>query len=757
MSEHGARLVDNGYPILPIRPGTKVPGVYKLGQWANYPDWTKHCSRSTKSFEVDIWARWPDAGVGCAGGSVVGVDIDILNDFALAHQIEGLAREMLGDTPALRIGLAPKRMLIYRAQTSFAGFKKHPIEILARGQQFVIEAIHPETGQPYHWPFESLADLDISQLPAVTEAQCRAFANAAFDRLPAALRPATLGADDGGPHHSSANLTGTFDAISDALSHIPNPDLPYDEWVRVGLALKGALGDAGEALYARWSAQSSKDVPVTTARSWRSYRPVSVGAGTIYYLAEQQGWACPPHLVMNGAVVWETGRHPAQALIEAASEIKPPAEAPANLFVPDAFRELDGVIGDFVSYTLASAIRPQPILAVAAAIAAVGVLAGRRYRSPTNLRSNVYVVGMAESGGGKDHPRKCIVEAFAKAGLAKLIGGNKIASGSGLLTALHRQPSILFQLDEFGQFLSIAIDKRRAQKHVAEIWDNLTELSTSAASIFLGAEYADQRDRPRQDIVQPCCVVHGSTVPGPFWKALQSGSLSDGSFARWLLFMTDDPIPDRVKKPRDISDVPERLLIGLKAVAQGADGWDDRAASFGPSGDPKPYVVPCDAAAERLLDDLADAVTAKQRAHLGTFRSALLARVWEHVVKLALIKAVSTNSAMPVIDAVAVRWAEQVVTYCTETMLRDAERFVADNEAEGQLKRVLDVIRKFGIHGVDGHKLADATKFLGGNRRRRTEIIDDLEESGAIVKQETITGKPGRRPVRYWASELVEN
>jgi hypothetical protein len=742
MADHGSRLIDNGYPILPILPKSKKPGIFQNGEWKDYPGWTKHCSRPTKSFEVDIWARWPDSGIGIACGTVVGIDIDIVQDFSLARAVEKIARDMLGDTRALRIGLAPKRMLVYRAVTAFAGFKRHPIEVLARGQQFVAEAIHPETGKPYFWPGDSLVDLDISQLPAVTEAQCRAFADAAFAILPAALRPATLGADDGGPHHSSDNLTGTYDAIADALTHIPNPDLPYDEWVRVGIAVKGAIGDAGEALYARWSGQSAKDVPDTTARNWRSYRPTSIGAGTIYYLAEQQGWNCPPHLVMNGAVAWETGNHPAQALIEAVAVAKPAAETPANLFVPAAFRDLDGVIGDFVAYSLASAIRPQPILSVAAAIAAVGVLAGRRYRSPTNLRTNVYVVGMAESGGGKDHPRKCIVETFAKAGLAGLIGGNKIASGSGLLTALHRQPSILFQLDEFGQFLGMAIDKRRAAKHVAEIWDNLTELSTSAASVFLGAEYADQRERPRQDIVQPCCIVHGSTVPGPFWKALQSGSLSDGSFARWLLFMTDDPIPDRVRKPKDINDVPERVIVGLKAIAAGADGWGKgNLAEAGPNSDPTPYVVPYDGAAEKYLDDLSDAITERQRANLGTVRSALLARVWEHVVKIALIKAISTNSAAPIIDLGAVRWAQQIVDYCTETMLRDAERFVADNQAEADVKRVLNVIRDAG--SLPRWKFNRDTRFLG-SERRRDEIVSDLVASAEIIEEPSGSGR-GRK------------
>ena len=33
MAQLGATLVDRGFPILPIQPNTKKPGLYKLGAW----------------------------------------------------------------------------------------------------------------------------------------------------------------------------------------------------------------------------------------------------------------------------------------------------------------------------------------------------------------------------------------------------------------------------------------------------------------------------------------------------------------------------------------------------------------------------------------------------------------------------------------------------------------------------------------------------------------------------------------------------
>ena len=190
-------------------------------------------------------------------------------------RIAELARERLGETSALRIGRAPKRLLVYRTEAPFKGFKLSPIEILCDGQQFVAFHIHPDTGRPYEWPEESLAEIDIGRLPAITEAQARAFAEEAYALLPENLRPARLAGGDASRARATAagDLRGTADAVTAALAFIPNADLDYDSWMRIGMALKGALGDDGESLFSIWSAQSAKDVPDFTAKAWAGFQP----------------------------------------------------------------------------------------------------------------------------------------------------------------------------------------------------------------------------------------------------------------------------------------------------------------------------------------------------------------------------------------------------------------------------------------------------------------------------------------------------
>ena len=222
-----------------------------------------------------------------------------------------------------------------------------------------------------------------------------------------------------------------------------------------------------------------------------------------------------------------------------------------------------------VDYMLATARRPQPVLAVGASLCALGALMGRKYRTESNLRTNLYVVGIANSGSGKNHSREVITELFVEAGLGHTLGGNKIASGAGLLTAVHRQPAILFQIDEFGMFLSAAADRKRSPRHISEILDIMTEIYTMAGTIFLGAEYANRDGKnERRDINQPCLCVYGTTTPIHFWNALQSSNVVDGSLARFIVFQSEDDYPEE-NEAAGIRTSPPELLDALKLIASG--------------------------------------------------------------------------------------------------------------------------------------------------------------------------------------------
>ena len=65
--------------------------------------------------------------------------------------------------------------------------------------------------------------------------------------------------------------------------------MPYDEWIEIGLAIKGALGDTAEGVEA-WlefcEQYEGNEVEVCLAK-WDSFHPKSIGAGTLLHLARE--------------------------------------------------------------------------------------------------------------------------------------------------------------------------------------------------------------------------------------------------------------------------------------------------------------------------------------------------------------------------------------------------------------------------------------------------------------------------------------
>ena len=766
MAQHGERLIDNGYRILPIMPGKKFPGRFQQGEWQAYPEWSRHCDRDTKSFEVDIWKRWPGCAIGLACGVTVGIDIDVWDDpnhpdyprgrpgedAEISIKLEALAREMLGDTPAHRIGQSPKRALFYRATEPFSGRKRHPLEVYGRGAQLVIHGIHPGTQRPYDWPEESLIDVDISRLPEITEAQALAWLDAAFLLVPDSFRPKSLSTASGvSSWHGPSDPRGTFDAIKSALEYIPNDDLDGSSWIMICNAVKAALGREGRELWVDWSRSSGKSGASgktnTAEKRFDSAKPRDVGAGSIYYLAEQRGWVPASDLILSGADAdLLDAPHPAAAFLAKleASEKKETLVPLPAVPVSSKIMDVGGIIGEIVDLCVRTAISPQPFLALAVAICCVGTLAGQKYKTRTNLRTNVYAIGIADSGGGKDHARGVVKEAMFAAGLKDYIGGQKIASGSGLLTSLERHSARLFMLDEFGQQIR-QMTGPKAPSHKAEIWTNFTELFTSAGGVYLGSEYSDQKLRPRIDLEQPCLSIYGTTVPGPFWSSLESGAMSDGSLARFLVFLTDNDYPDRNKKP-DTLEIPENLISALQLIVAGYDSGEPRGNLSGVV-KPVPYIVPTTPQADILLDRLTDDQTDWLRSTRGTPSTSVIARVGENVNKLAMIRAISNCPSNPEITDVDVKWATGLVEHCTRTMLREADRHVADNATEATHKRVLDIIRRSGTIGR--HELLRKTQFL--KAKELGDILAALGEMQLITTDLDKAGGAGRPGRSYSA------
>jgi uncharacterized protein (DUF927 family) len=178
----------NGYRPVPIYTRQKRP---RGNDWRND-------ALIDPPLAVTIEPDQEAMSTGIITGEVVGIDVDIF-DQPLVDRIVAIIERSLGVTSLLRIGFPPKILLVFRGAEEFTKLstglflladrpKKYAeakLEILATGQQFVADGIHPDTGRPYSWPVGSPDRVPLDQIPPITLEQAQAIIARARELLTA--------------------------------------------------------------------------------------------------------------------------------------------------------------------------------------------------------------------------------------------------------------------------------------------------------------------------------------------------------------------------------------------------------------------------------------------------------------------------------------------------------------------------------------------------------------------------------------------
>jgi hypothetical protein len=294
---YGAEIIDIGFAIVPIAVGKKAP---------NFDNWEK--SRSTKG-QLDEWIEngHKRAGVGILTKHTPGVDLDIRDD-ELAALAEKKARKIFGDAP-VRIGMAPKRLLVYRTDKPFKKMRSnkyrtpdpitddeyefHQIEILCDGQQFVAYHIHPDTNKPYVWTDEQIdkegeivqaggpRSMRAEELPVITEEQCQELIDWFEDQcegrgweLAKKQRMQSGGNVDLDNEfiEDTHQVDISYEKLRATLMLVPGAD-DHDIWFQVGMALYHQFdGDEdGRELWHEWSETAHNYDAEALDRRWDTF------------------------------------------------------------------------------------------------------------------------------------------------------------------------------------------------------------------------------------------------------------------------------------------------------------------------------------------------------------------------------------------------------------------------------------------------------------------------------------------------------
>lgn len=736
------RLRDNGYSVVPLRPGMKFP-ILK--------EWSKYCVEPADEDTFRLWMGWPECNVGLCLGLASGVmALDFDDD---VDDLHARIVKLVGDSPVKKAGK--------RGYTAFYRFGNERsvseriegvtvLDVLANGRQTVLPpSLHPE-GMRYRWLTDrTLENTPAGDLPAIDPA-AMAKVLKLFPGNTAVTKPA---------YRSEPFDFSDERDVAEALRFIP-PDVPYPEWRDIGMAIKDGCGGRGFAIWDEWSSRGEKyRGSAATRKTWDSFRGQGIHLGTLFHHAFSHGYVRPPE--ESGPTPYAPGgnleRGEPQKKTAAGeigkigiiAEVVDPQEIPDAIFygkidgkIVDEVFDAPGLPGLIASFINQTAIYKLPVLSLGAALAFSGMVMANKVESPTGLRSNIYALGVAESGSGKDWPRQVCKYLMLRSGLEKREMGEPV-SGSGLLTGLVNAGNAgLILIDEFGLFMQ-AMSGKTAGTHKKEIARYMMELYTSAGQVFLGPEYANKDGtNPRLTIANPCLSMFPTTTPSTFYDSITGKEVVDGFLARFLIFESDRYPIKQQEGRRELEDIPPELW-------QQIEYWKAQSVNSDPGSNlgefyTKPLRIPFTDGATKLFRDYGIAMRLK--AGRGDSRqsnlSSIYSRINENAIKLALV----ANENGQVDERVAT-WAIRTAEFCSGMLTTAVRESIGDNDHERLFKRLLKVIAEMEgeeLHplGVPHSQLLRKTRFM--DTRTRNEMLQEAHAAGDIEARQDPDREPGK-------------
>ena len=407
--------------------------------------------------------------------------------------------------------------------------------------------------------------------------------------------------------------------------------------------------------------------------------------------------------------------------------------------VPDKLLSIPGFIDDVVKLSMQSAPYPNRVLSFTGALALLAFLVGRKVQDKRDNRSNIYLIALADSGTGKDHPRKVNFNIAFRAGVAGAIG-DAFASGEGLEDALFMHPSMLFQADEFDCIFNTL--KYSKDNRAESINEKLLKFYGASNTIYplrkkASAKKKDGTVHEIAHIVNPNLVLLGTAIPQYFYESLSRRVLENGLVARCIIVEAGKR--GEAGNPQPIT--PSDSLIRAATYLANLDVNGNLTNEY-----PKPLIItetPEATAALREVQQECDRRYNFYEAQNEGAAKALWARAHEKVCKLAMLHGISSNVYNPLITEKSVRWAWKFIDHLTGRMLYMANRYVYENVFDEKCQRVLRHITEAG--GVIGH-----TKLLRKSRESFEvfkKIIDTLRENGSI---EIEIDKGKTKPMRIY-------
>ena len=407
-----------------------------------------------------------------------------------------------------------------------------------------------------------------------------------------------------------------------------------------------------------------------------------------------------------------------------------PTDSPGS--IPPSLFNVPGLIGDMISHHMAHAPRPRPELSMAASIALMGTITGRKIRTATGMRTNIYCIGLAPSGSGKERPRQDNRMALTESGCSKILGAENPASDAGLISELEANPAVLIQIDEISHYIQSIRSSGSGSQHLRGIFNKILECySQSENPLWMPKGYGDRTKS--KSIEFPHLSIYGTSTADGFWSSVSTANATDGFLARMMVVETSSDFP-RLQHV-ETAPTPQNVVDIIKA-------WDDFKPGKGhdliSSERLRATTVPIDSAAKDRLRDHSEGIEDRLADESPEQRS-IWGRASAMAAKMSLIFAASRGPDGIQVGLDDADNAVKFVNHSTRHLVSRVFTHVSEDQHDERRKKALQRLRGSGGHATRREFL----RFVQGITGKRSQ--DDF-----------LAGLVAMGDVQVWQGKLPE-
>jgi hypothetical protein len=719
------------------------------------------------TWQVNSWSEKPDGGIclvlGRASQYVVAIDVD--DDDAVDD-----VRRALPYTDVVKRG-QKGATFFFRSKTVVSSFFNGTkpdgrivrlVDVLGEGKQTVLPpSIHPKTGVPYVWTGNyALDEIEPSDLPELPENTFEILSNVLREHgyNPDAM-PHSYALDKaakaGDPRFQNFDDSHPYRQLNEEAWSQP------EKWILALNLFKLRRTSSGFEAVGVWSqsgtgkadADRERNLKINVHRHTivdfgdgdKGYSPIDLVArarrltsGEAFrYLSDiLQGYVKVDLSQLNRLEQDSVEAEPAPAAPIELPPVKAEIAPRPNKSLMD-ITQAPGLLGMLAAHGNHTARRQQPMFAMAAAIATVGLLAGRQYRGPTGSSTALYMICCCPTGYGKQHPLDCIAEVVRACGLENHLGPSEFKSDVSITSALSRQPNLICCMDEIANFMGKG-SSRNAASYETGLSSTNRSLWSASFRIFTSSESAA---RQAARIYWPHLIIFGVATEDELYSRLSASEITNGLLNRFIIIKSDDK-PAKLQPESFASDVPADLIEACRGVyhRDGLTSAPFHGDGVTPVTAPPEFVPFADDEAKLAWIDIEDRAD-KMRDDI----SPLYARAAENTIKVATIRAIGIDWRKPAVTVTDLAWAEEFVFSCVDSMVVSSEDKISDSSWEGEVNKVLGFLKR--------NKRATRASLIRSVRlpsRRLEEVLSALKESERI---EELVGEDskhvGRKAVSY--------